>query len=194
METLLGLLVGVGLSAACGFRVFVPMLVVSAAAWGGWLPLAPGFEWLGTLPALLAFAVATAVEVAAYYIPWVDNALDTVAGPAAMVAGTVLMASVITDMNPFLKWTLAIIAGGGTAATVQGMTTLARVGSSMGSLGFLNPVLATVELVGAIGLAILAIAVPVVALLVVIGLVGLAVKFLGRSRARAGDLQLPRAG
>ncbi|KAF0175885.1 MAG: hypothetical protein FD161_3191 [Limisphaerales bacterium] len=182
METFLALLVGIGLSAACGFRVFVPMLVVSAAAWGGWMPLAPGFEWLGTLPALIAFAVATAVEVAAYYVPWVDNALDTVAGPVAMVAGTVLMASVITDVNPFLKWTLAIIAGGGTAATVQGMTTLARAGSSALSLGFLNPVLSTVELVGSTGLAILAIAVPVVALLVVIGLGVLVVKLVGRAR------------
>lgn len=183
METFLALLVGIGLSAACGFRVFVPMLVVSAAAWGGWLPLAPGFEWLGTVPALIAFAVATAVEVAGYYVPWVDNALDTVAGPAAMIAGTVLMASVIADVNPFLKWTLAIIAGGGTAATVQGMTTLARAGSSVLSLGFLNPVLSTIEFIGSAGLAILAIAVPVVALLVLAVVVLLAVKFFRRSPA-----------
>ena len=185
METFLALLVGVGLSAACGFRVFVPMLVVSAAAWSGWLPLAPGFEWLGTLPALITFAVATAAEVAGYYVPWVDNALDTVAGPAAMVAGTVLMASVITDMNPFLKWTLAFIAGGGTAATVQGMTTLARAGSSALSFGFLNPVLSTVELIGSAGLAILVIAVPLIGLLVLAVVVLLAVKFLRRSRPQA---------
>ena len=188
METFLGLLVGIGLSAACGFRVFVPMLVVSAAAWGGWLPLAPGFEWLGTLPALIAFAVATAVEVAGYYVPWVDNALDTIAGPAAMVAGTVLMASVLADVNPFLKWTLAIIAGGGTAATVQGMTTLARAGSSALSMGFLNPVLSTVELVGSAGLAILTIAVPLIGLLVLAIVVVLAVKFLLRSRSPAQRL------
>jgi len=185
MDTLLAFLVGIGLSAACGFRVFVPMLVVSAAAWGGWLPLAPGFEWLGTLPALIAFAVATAVEVAAYYVPWVDNALDTVAGPVAMVAGTVLMASVIADVNPFLKWTLAIIAGGGTAATVQGMTTLARAGSSALSLGFLNPVLSTVELASSTGLAILVIAVPVLGLLVLAVVVLLVVKLLRRSRTQA---------
>ena len=183
METFLALLVGVGLSAACGFRVFVPMLVVSAAAWGGWLPLAPGFEWLGTLPALIAFAVATAAEVAGYYIPWVDNALDTIAGPAAAVAGTVLMASVITDVAPFLKWTLAIIAGGGTAATVQGMTTMARAGSSAVSLGLLNPVLATAELVGSAGLAILVIAVPLAALLVLAVMAALAMKILLRPRS-----------
>lgn len=182
METLLALLVGIGLSAACGFRVFVPMLAVSAAAWGGWLPLAPGFEWMGTLPALIAFSVATLVEVAGYYVPWVDNALDTVAGPAATIAGTVLMASVITDVNPFLKWTLAIIAGGGTAATVQGLTTLTRASSSALSLGFLNPVLATLELIGATGLALLVIAVPVVGLVVFTIVILLAVKLLRRMR------------
>ncbi len=182
MDTLVAFFVGVGLSAACGFRIFVPMLVVSAAAWGGWLPLAPGFEWLGTLPALIAFAVATVVEVTAYYLPWVDNALDTVASPAAVVAGTVLMASLIADVDPFLKWTLAIIAGGGTAATFQGMTTLARAGSSALSLGFLNPVLSTVELVGSAGLAILVIAVPLVGLLVLAVVGVLLVKLFRRSR------------
>ncbi len=183
METILALLVGIGLSAACGFRVFVPMLVVSAAAWAGWLPLSAGFVWMGTLPALVAFAVATALEVTGYYVPWVDNALDTVAGPAALVAGTVLTASVIADVNPFLKWTLAIIAGGGTAATVQGITTLARAGSSALSLGFLNPVLSTVELLGSTGLAILVIVVPLVGLLVLAVVVLLAVKLFRRARA-----------
>lgn len=181
MDTLLAVFVGIGLSAACGFRVFVPMLVVGAAAWGGWLPLAPGFEWLGTLPALIAFSVATLVEVAGYYIPWVDNALDTVASPAAVLAGTVLMASMIADMDPFQKWTLAIIAGGGTAATFQGMTTLARAGSSALSLGFLNPVIATIELVGATGLAILVIAVPLIGVLVLAVAGVLVVKLFRRS-------------
>ncbi|PAW87518.1 MAG: hypothetical protein B9S33_06085 [Pedosphaera sp. Tous-C6FEB] len=166
METFLSILVGIGLSAACGFRVFVPMLIVSVAAWMGWLPLGADFQWLGTLPALIAFAVATVVEVAAYYVPWVDNALDSLAGPVATVAGTVLMASVLGDVTPYLKWTLAIIAGGGTAATVQSFTTVARAGSSVVSLGFLNPLFATVELVGATGLAVLVIALPIAGLLV----------------------------
>lgn len=166
METFLSTLVGIGLSAACGFRVFVPMLIVSVAAWMGWLPLGADFQWLGTLPALIAFAVATVVEVTAYYVPWVDNALDSLAGPVATVAGTVLMASVLGDVTPYLKWTLAIIAGGGTAATVQSFTTVARAGSSVVSLGFLNPLFATVELVGATGLAVLVIALPIAGLLV----------------------------
>src|SRR5881394_829642 len=115
MEPFLSSLVGIGLSAACGFRVFVPLLVVSIASYSGHLHLAPGFEWMGSTAALIAFATATALEIAGYYVPWVDNLLDTIASPAAVIAGTIATASVVADMSPFLKWTLAAIAGGGIA-------------------------------------------------------------------------------
>src|SRR5216683_7976823 len=111
MATLLSICVGIGLSAACGFRLFVPLLVMSIASLSGHLTLSHGFEWIGSYPALMAFAVATFVEVAGYYVPWVDNLLDTIATPAAIVAGTLMTASLVTDLSPFLKWTLAIIAG-----------------------------------------------------------------------------------
>ena len=92
-ETLLGVIIGLGLSAACGFRVFVPLLVMSIASLSGHLTLSSGFEWIGTYPALLAFAVATVLEIAAYYIPWVDNFLDIIGAPAAIIAGMIAMAS-----------------------------------------------------------------------------------------------------
>ena len=66
METFLSILVGIGLSAACGFRVFVPLLVMSIASMSGHLTLSGGFLWIGTYPALLAFAVATMAEIAGY--------------------------------------------------------------------------------------------------------------------------------
>src|SRR5512145_716711 len=103
METTLGLIVGIGLSAACGFRVFVPLLGMSLAAHSGYVTLAPGFEWLGTQEALIAFSTATVIEIAAYYIPWVDNTLDALMTPLAVVAGTVLTASLLGDISPFLK-------------------------------------------------------------------------------------------
>src|SRR2546422_4079009 len=109
METLLSICLGIGLSAACGFRVFVPLLVMSIAALSGHLTLAHGFEWIGTYSALIAFAVATCLEIGGYYIPWLDNLLDTIASPAAIIAGTLITASLITGVSPFLKWTLAII-------------------------------------------------------------------------------------
>jgi len=146
METLLSICLGIGLSAACGFRVFVPLLVMSIAALSGHLTLAHGFEWIGSYPALIAFSVATCLEIAGYYIPWVDNLLDTISSPAAIIAGTIITASLVADVSPFMKWTLAIIAGGGAAGLVQGTTVVARGASSAGTGGLGNPLLATAEL------------------------------------------------
>ncbi len=168
METLLSIFVGIGLSTACGFRIFVPLLVMSIASLTGHLTLAPDFEWIGTYPALAAFGVATIFEIAAYYVPWIDNLLDTIAIPAAMVAGTIVMASAVSEMSPFLKWALAVIVGGGVAGTVQGFTSITRIASTATTGGLGNPVLSTVEAGGSIAMSILAIAVPVLAVIAVI--------------------------
>lgn len=173
--TLLGICLGIGLSAACGFRVFVPLLVMNLAAVSGHLHLAHGFEWIGSYPATITFSVATALEIAGYYIPWVDHLLDTVATPAAIIAGTVITASVVTDMTPFLKWTLAAIAGGGAAGLVQGGTLLARGASTATTGGLGNPVVATLELLGALMTSLLALVAPIavaIVLVVVMVLVG----------------------
>jgi hypothetical protein len=168
METLLGILLGIGLSAACGFRVFVPMLGISIASLSGHLTLAPGFEWIGSPVALVAFGLATVLEIAAYYIPWLDNLMDSIATPAAVIAGTVAMASVVTGMSPFLTWTLAIIAGGGTAAIIQGGTVVTRAASTATTGGTGNPVVSTVELAGAVLGTVLAVIVPVVTAVAVV--------------------------
>jgi len=170
MDSLLSICVGVGLSAACGFRVFVPLLVMSIASLSGHLALAPGFDWIGSYTALLAFSVATALEIIGYYIPWVDHLLDTVATPAAIIAGTIASASMATHMSPFLKWTLAVIAGGGAAGLVQSGAVLARGASAMTTGGLANTLIATVELAGATLTSVLALIVPVaVASALVIG-------------------------
>jgi hypothetical protein len=181
MELFISLALGIGLSAACGFRIFVPLLVMSAAANTGYLELADNFAWVGTYPALLAFAVATLLEVLAYYIPWVDNLLDSVATPTAAVAGTLVTAAVITDMDPWLRWTLAVIAGGGTAGIVQAGTAVLRGFSSMATGGLGNFLVATGELIGAVTTALLALFWPFVALLVVVVLLGV---ILTRRRGR----------
>ena len=169
METLLSIGLGIGLSAACGFRVFVPLLIMGLAAQAGHLALAPGFEWIGTSPALAAFAVAACLEIAAYLVPGVDNLLDTVATPAAIVAGTVVTAAAVSEMTPLLKWALAVIAGGGAAATVQVATALSRGASTVTTGGLGNPLVATMELGGAMTLSLLAIALPFIAGIVVVG-------------------------
>ncbi|MBN2318960.1 MAG: DUF4126 domain-containing protein [Acidobacteria bacterium] len=159
-ETLLSVIVGLGLSAACGFRVFVPLLVMSVASLAGHLTLSSGFEWIGSYPALLTFAVATVLEIAGYYIPWVDNFLDVIGAPAAVIAGIIAMASSVTDVSPFLRWSLAIIAGGGIAATFHALTGMTRAASSVKTAGLGNFILSTSEAAGATAFSILAIVLP----------------------------------
>src|SRR5665213_2335481 len=108
METALSICLGLGLSAASGFRVFVPLLVMSIASLSGHLALAHGFQWIGTYPALIALGVATGLEIIGYYVPLVGHFLDVLATPAAVVAGIIISASVITEMSPLMKWSLAI--------------------------------------------------------------------------------------
>src|SRR4029079_6096529 len=101
MDTVLSVLIGLGLAAACGFRVFVPLLVMSLASRAevGHLVLADHFAWIGSTPALISFSVASVLEIAGYYIPWVDNLLDTVATPTAIVAGILVTASAMGDTS-----------------------------------------------------------------------------------------------
>ena len=183
MEIFLSICLGVGLSAACGFRIFVPLLCLSLAAKFGGLPLTPAFAWAGSTTAVIAFGVATLAEIIAYYIPWVDNALDAIAGPLATVAGVVVMASVLTDIEPFWRWTLAAIAGGGLAASTQLATTKARAASTFTTGGFANPVLSTLENIMSTVLSIFAVVWPVVALVLVIGILAvcwLIIWFVGK--------------
>jgi hypothetical protein len=165
METALSILIGVGLSAASGFRVFVPFLFMSIAGLTGNLELSSGFDWMATLPAMLAFATATVIEIAAYYIPWLDNLLDTIATPTAVVAGTIATASIVTDVSPLFKWTLAVIAGGGAAGAVQAGTVALRATSTATTGGIANPLVATGEWLGSVVMTILALVVPVLAVM-----------------------------
>ena len=167
METVLAVITGIGLSAACGFRIFVPFLALSLATKFGLLTLAPGFEWIGGYYAMIAFASATVLEIIAYYVPWLDNIMDAIASPVSVIAGTIVAASVITDMPPSLKWIIAIIAGGGIAGLLQGSTTILRGKSSLFTGGTGNAIVSTLELVGSVITSILAIILPVIGFILV---------------------------
>jgi hypothetical protein len=182
VDTALSLFVGVGLAAACGFRVFVPFFVMGLAAATGDLELAPGFEWIGTTPALVALAVATVFEILAFYVPWLDNLLDAIASPMAVVAGILAAGAVAMDLSPFLKWTLAVIAGGGAAGVVQGGSVLARASSTVSTGGLANSVVSTVELAGAAVASLVAIFMPLLAVLAVVATAVLVVPRLARRR------------
>lgn len=164
-ELVLSMLLGVGLASACGFRIFVPPLIMSLAARSGHLHLASNFEWMATDPALALLGVATLLEVAAYFFPVVDNLLDTVASPAAVIAGSMVAASTVTDTAPFMAWALALIAGGGAAATTQAATVTTRLASTATTAGTANPAVSAGETAASVVITIVMIVVPVLAVL-----------------------------
>ncbi|GAK99835.1 hypothetical protein JCM19314_1020 [Nonlabens ulvanivorans] len=144
-EIFVSICLGIGLSASAGFRVFVPLLFLSIAAYMGMVPLNPDWAWAGSLSAVLILGVAAIVELMAYYIPYVDNLLDAITVPLAAIAGTAVMVSVVGDLDPVYTWTLAIIAGGGTAASVASTAGAARLTSTATTGGIGNPVISTAE-------------------------------------------------
>ncbi len=168
---ILSAFIGIGLAAASGFRVFMPMFAVSLASYMHWINMPTNFEWLSGLPTLITTGIAMIVEIAAYYIPVVDNILDSFNVPLAAVAGTILFASQYTGMDTFPQWALALIAGGGTAATISSGFAGTRAASTATTGGIGNSVVATTETTGAGLLSIGAFAFPVIAGVIAIILV-----------------------
>ncbi len=190
VESLIAVAVGIGLAAATGFRVFLPFLVAGLAARWGALPLAGGFEWLASGGALVTLGTASVLEIAAYYIPGVDHVLDLLASPAAVLAGVVASAAVMADIPPAILWPVAIIGGGGVAGLTKATSAVVRAKAGITTAGLANPVVATGETVGAVGVALAAIVIPLVALAVVfvvmLWLGRRALQLIPRSSSRGG--------
>jgi hypothetical protein len=188
----LPVVLGIALAAATGFRVFLPMLIVSAAAYTGHLSLDNSFAWLGTPSALAMLSVAAVAEILAYYIPVIDNLLDSLATPAAFIAGTIVSAAVMADVPPMVKWTAAIIAGGGIAGITQGATAMLRAHSTILTGGLGNSVIATAELGGALLISFLALVVPAAAIALVILFLWLAIRLLHRLFRGSRSMDSPK--
>lgn len=185
METFLSLCIGIGLSAACGFRVFVPLLVMSIASLMGWFEPMKGFEWLAIPSVCIGLAVATLCEIGAYYIPWVDNVLDTISTPAAAVAGTLTTMAVSTgEMSPFVSWAAAIIVGGGAASAVQLSTVAVRGLSTATTGGVANPLFSTGEWISALLVSVLSLLVPVLVVFVGIILMVLLMRWIRHQKQK----------
>src|SRR5665213_163361 len=167
-DFILSLALSLGLASAVGFRVFVPLFILGIAVHWGYVPATSGFEWVGSTAALVMFAVAAVVEIAAFYVPILDNAMDVVAAPVAITAGIGVTALALGDAPPMLKWTLAIIAGGGAAAATHGATSLLRGASTVVTIGVGNPVISTGEIFAAIIMSLLALILPYIALAVAV--------------------------
>jgi hypothetical protein len=164
---------GIALSACAGFRVFIPMLAGALAGHFGIVNLPENMAWLSGWPAIALFGTAAVAEIVAYYIPFIDNLLDTIATPLSVGAGTVLAASILPlgDLDPALRWGVGLLAGGSAAGTIQLGTGLLRLFSSKATVGTGNAVVATGENAAAISGSVLAFIIPVVIALVLVGLV-----------------------
>jgi hypothetical protein len=183
-EHLVAALTGIGLAAACGFRVFVPPLLAGLAFRWGWLPAPEALAWMSTWPALVAFGLATLVEIVAYKVPWLDNLLDTVASPTAVFAGFLLASGFLAEADSWLVWTVGAVAAVGAATAVQATTVTARAASTATTGGLANPFVALAELALAVLSALAAIVVPILALCALLVLVVCAVLWWRSRRAK----------
>lgn len=166
----MALCLGLSLSAACGFRVFIPPLALSMAAHGGVVQLSSEWQWLGSYPAITTLGIAATIEVLAYFIPWVSNLLDTIEIALAPIAGMFITASSLSmagDFDPTFLWVLTVIAGGAAAETVELGTSFTRLAASGATGGMANPLVALVEAISSIVMSILAITLPILAILLV---------------------------
>ncbi len=189
-----GLALGLGLSAACGFRVFVPLLILSIAAHAGMVNLGQSMAWIGSNAAMIAFGCAALLEIIAYKVPWLDHALDTIASPAAVIAGTIVAASQMGAIgaDPLLQWGAALIAGGGAAGLVQATSVTTRAASTVGTAGLLNPFISAGQSVMSIIVSVMAVLAPIVALIVLAVFLGLVALVLVRLRGRLRGRRVAR--
>ena len=172
-------LMGISLAAASGFRVFLPPFLLSLAArfnvvWFLDIDLiGTQFEFFTSTLSIVVLGIATVAEFAAFYAPWVDSALDTIATPASIVAGVAMTAIVLEGNDPIIQWTIAIVAGGGVAATIQSATVAIRGLSSTFTFGLGNSAVATGENVASVALTLIAILIPFLSALFVLLIVAL---------------------
>lgn len=167
-ETVISIFLGVGLAASVGFRVFLPLFALSLASYFNIWELNDSWEWVGSLAAVITLGVATIIEIFAYFIPWVDNLLDSFAVPLAAIAGTAVMVSTVANLDPVVTWSLAIIAGGGTATAIKGAGATGRLASTATTGGLANPIVSTVETGAAVAVSVASIFAPVLAIIMVI--------------------------
>ena len=167
-ETIISIFLGVGLAASVGFRVFLPLFALSLAAYFDLWELNAQWQWVGSLAAVITFGVATLVEVFAYFIPWVDHLLDSLAMPLAAFAGTVVMLSTLAGLDPLVTWSMAIIAGGGTATAIRGASATTRVASTATTGGLANPLVSAIETATAAMVSLAAVFAPILAAILVI--------------------------
>jgi hypothetical protein len=194
LTLLSAIMAGICLSAASGLRVFLPILALGLAARFGWLEVNEQFAWLASEPVLVVVGIAALLETGAYYVPVVDNLLDLLATPAAIGGGTVIVSSLLPEMNEAMQWGTALALGGGSAGIVQGSTVLARGMSTASSGGLANPLLSTGETAGSLFVILMALLVPILfGIVVIVALIWLLSRMIRYLRKRRQESAIPPA-
>jgi len=184
IQIILSLSLGLGLAAACGFRVFIPPLMMGVASRVDLYELEGSFIWVGEDWAIAVFAVATLLEISGYYIPWIDNLLDTIATPAAVIGGIfVTSASLEGDVDPSIQWILAAVAGGSTAGVIQLGTVATRAVSTGTTGGLANPIISTLEAVASLICILLSFFLAIIIPFVLLFLIWKAIEYITKSKA-----------
>lgn len=190
IQIILSLSLGLGLAAACGFRVFIPPLMMGVASRFDLYQLEGSFTWVGETWAIAIFGIATILEIGGYFIPWIDNLLDTIATPAAILGGIfVTSASLEGEMDPSVQWMLSIIAGGGVSGVIQLGTVATRAISTGTTGGLANPLISLLEAVASIVCIILSLFLVVIIPFVIIFLIWKAIEYIRKTRNEAAILK-----
>ena len=184
LEIILSLSLGLGLAAACGFRIFIPPLMMGVGNRFDLYELEGSFVWMSEDWAIVVFAIATLLEIGGYYVPWIDNLLDTVATPAAVIGGIfVTSASLEGEVDPSIQWILATIAGGSTAGVIQLGTVATRAVSTGMTGGLGNPIVSTLEALASIICILLSFFLAIIIPFVLIFLIWKAMEYITKSKA-----------
>jgi len=185
-ETIISIFLGIGLAASVGFRVFLPLFALSLASYFNVWDLNESWQWVGSLAAVITLGVATIIEIFAYFVPWVDNLLDSFAVPLAAIAGTAVMVSTVANLDPVVTWALAIIAGGGTATAIKGASATTRLTSTATTGGLGNPIVSTVETGTAAVVTVASIFAPMLAAVLVIIILFIIFRIYRKLRPKQG--------
>jgi len=164
MGSIAAIFLGLGLAAACGFRAFLPPLIIGIFSREDLITLSDSWQWLSSNWAIALFATAALFEICAYFLPWLDNLLDIIATPSAITAGTILTCASLDGINPSLQWILALMTGVGLTGSVQLSSVLIRGLSTATTGGIGNPIVNFIEILMSIILTILAILIPILAI------------------------------
>ncbi|WP_067651522.1 DUF4126 domain-containing protein [Nocardia harenae] len=189
----LPLFLGLGLAAACGFRAFLPLLMLSVAArfdlFG--VDLNESFAWIGSTGALVALAVAAGAELLADLIPYVDNLLSVVGNVTGPIAGAIAAGSVFQTADPSTAAIAGIIVGGPTALAFSTTQTGVRAASTATTGGLTNPVVSIVENILTFCTVLLAMVLPVLIPVLLAGLFYLMWRVTRRFRRRRAEVAAP---